>query len=86
MITLVPFGDVDLKAIETLTDPLADILKDRVEIGQVLPLPSSAYDSGRKQYQASMLVELLRASATRDRFLGITDQDIYAPGAQLCFR
>ncbi len=85
MITLVPFEGVDLDAVAALTGPLAYVFKERVQVGDVLPLPASAYDAGRKQYRAPLLIALLQASGTRDRFLGVTGRDLYDEGLNFVF-
>ncbi len=88
MITLFPFGDVDLKIIALLFDPLRRTFNDDVDIGDVLPLPERAYDNKRKQYLASSLIELLPPSSNPSSLgqsLDVTDEDIYAPDLNFVF-
>jgi archaemetzincin len=86
-IALAAVGDVDRATLEALAPVVAERFAARVAIAPSLPLPARAWDSGRRQWRASDIVdELARAKRPGwERLLGVADVDLYAPELNFVF-
>ena len=84
---LKPIGTIDNRIVEDLRKILSHVFGCPVAIADNLDIPNRAYHKGRGQYLASALLESLKASgaAGDERFLGIADIDLYAPGLNFVF-
>jgi len=73
---LILLGKVPRSVIDAISRGLQHTFGIKVEIGQKVGLPSSAYTSLRKQYRADLLINFL-AENFEGKILGITDRDLY---------
>jgi archaemetzincin len=85
MITLVPIGEVESSALETLKQPLTRAFGQRTWVGDGIKLPRESWDQRRGQYLASMLLAELSPPGLGDRVLGVVDVDIFAPELNFVF-
>ncbi len=87
-IILVPIGKVDPAEIRMLREPLEAAFSRDVVVDEEVPLPATARNAARNQYDAEMVLEFLSLSVeTADdrRVLGVTDADLYFPGMNFVF-
>jgi archaemetzincin len=85
MITLVPIGEVEDTAVQSLAPPLTEILGQEAEVAGTLLLPEDGWSRSRRQYLASAILALVPVPARGNRALGITSADLYAPGLNFVF-
>jgi archaemetzincin len=85
MITLVPIGEVEKSALETLRQPLTKAFGQRTWVGDGIKLPRESWDQRRGQYLATMLLAELPPPGLGDRVLGVVDVDIFAPELNFVF-
>jgi len=85
MITLVPVGEVEKSALETLRQPLTKAFGQRTGVEDGIKLPRESWDQRRGQYLASMLLAELPPPSLGGRVLGVVDVDIFAPGLNFVF-
>ncbi len=82
-IVLVPLGEIDYGLVNRLATNLVSIFNTGVDILQGMKIPKEAYNQTRGQYYSTVILnklELLRSSS-RERILGIMDEDLYVPRA-----
>lgn len=86
-ILLVPFEDVDKKVLEKIKIYLKKTFGREVIIGEKASLSPKAYNSSRKQFHSTALLDglLLRKSKEYERILGFTDADLYVPQLNFVF-
>ncbi len=86
-IVLVPLGPVDEATLDYLKSELAAPLHRTVVVGAPLPLPASAYDPKRKQYESSKILETLIDARRNlsERWLGVTGADLFIPSLNFVF-
>ena len=90
-IYLVPAGKVDKKVLEKLKGKIPGIFPMSVKavIDPEKPLPESAYDASRLQYDAEKVIDgisqQLVLTIINERALIITDKDLYVPGVDFIF-
>lgn len=88
-IVIVPFEDTDLKRLKTLGDELQQVLTGvKVRIADLTKIPDSSLAPSRDQFLAErFLSSLMRMLPRRDdvRILGVTDEDLFAPGLNFVF-
>ncbi len=87
-IILVPIGKIDPGEMRMLQGSLKTVFSRNVAMGKEIPLPATAWNAGRSQYDAEMVLESLSFSgeiAGCDRALGVTDADLYLPGMNFVF-
>jgi len=86
MITLVPIGEVEKSALETLRQPLTEAFGQRTWVGDGIELTKGSWNQRRGQHLAStLLAELPSPPSLGDRVLGVVDGDIFAPGLNFVF-
>jgi len=86
MIRLIPVGEIDSYILLGLREAMSGALPEGVEAGEPMPVPKSAYNPKRGQYQASeILYALARLPRSGERLLGVGDVDIYSPGLNFVF-
>jgi archaemetzincin len=82
-LTIAPFVETDLQA-------LADLIRDLSVLGleivqqEALPVPAEAYDSGRDQYIADVLLTAVSQLADQ-HVIGVTDLDLYSGDLNFVF-
>ncbi len=86
-IVIEPMGGADSGVMEAVSKAVEAVYKVKAPVGNGLPEPRHAYDSARRQYQASAFLRELRASRKEDGdiLLGVADADLYAPGLNFIF-
>jgi archaemetzincin len=84
---LMPIGSVPAKAVDWIENATAEWFPLPIRRLPALPIPESAYDSKRKQYQSVEMMKLLAQAAPRDaaRVLGIVDVDLAIPMLSFLF-
>jgi len=86
-IYLLPVGEVEQSLLAELAKPLEDVFNRPCQVGQALPHPWPAYDSGRDQYRAQMVLDAITGlrSVLAERLLGVVDVDLYTPRLNFVF-
>ena len=86
-INLVPWGPAVPAVLDFLKNGLQQEFAAEVIQSEALPLPATAYDSRRRQYQAETFLPLLapHRQSPRDLVLGVTGVDLYVPGLNFVF-
>lgn len=86
-ITLIPIGAIEPEILSRLKQSVAQTFDSQVEIGPQMEEPNYAYDSKRRQYLASAILEAIQKPEKGERgtMLGIVDVDLYAPGLNFVF-
>ena len=84
---LVPIGNVPTEALQWVENISAEWFPLPIRRLAALPIPDSAYDARRKQYQSVEIMKILAQSAPKDasRVLGITDIDLAIPMLSFLF-
>ncbi len=86
MIRLVPVGEVEKSALETLRQPLTEAFGQKTWVGDGIELTKGSWDQRRSQHLAPVLLaELPSPPSLDDRVLGVVDTDIFAPGLNFVF-
>ncbi len=80
-ITLKPIDAIDKYILEDLKGILVRVFGCPVETASNLDITKRAYNKGRGQYRASVMLDSIKASGLvpDERVLGIADVDLYAP-------
>ena len=86
-IYLVPIGDINKKYFPKLCDDLSLKFKLKCNVKHSLTNPDYAYNSKRKQYLASKILNIIKKIKTSDfdKVLGIVDVDLYTSGLNFIF-
>jgi archaemetzincin len=86
-INILPLGFTDEAFLSGLSERLGTILGQAVNILQSEAEPSHAFDSRRKQYSSTEILDEIRSkSASRfSKIIGITDVDLYVSGLNFVF-
>jgi archaemetzincin len=84
MIRLVPIGEVEKSALETLRQALTEAFGQRTWLGDGIGLTEESWNQRRGQHLASRLLAELPPPSD-DRVLGVVDVDIFAPGLNFVF-
>jgi archaemetzincin len=84
---LAAFQAADDWLLAELVPALQDTFKAAIETIAVIPLPADAYNSSRRQYRSTMLLESLarRKQPEWERLLGVADVDLYTPDLNFVF-
>ena len=85
MIKLVPVGEIEEDILKALKEGLRGVLGRRVEIAPAIELAKESLDQRRGQYLARLLLAFSPTPSQDERFLLITDEDIFAPGLNFVF-
>ena len=79
-----PVGDVSRGDLERAANALAKAFGARTAIVEGVPIPKSAYRRGRRQYDASAVLSVLRKQMRQrkleGKLLGVTSDDLYTKG------
>lgn len=86
-ILLIPFNGIDEEVLEKISAYLSKSFKKEVVTGVNSSLSPGAYNSSRKQFHSSKLLDNLisRQSREYERILGIADVDLYVPELNFVF-
>jgi len=86
-IEVVPVGEVDQGIIRYSAEVIKKNFNLPARIGRALPITSQAFDAGRNQYNASVLLEQLRRTIPPGalKILGVIDEDIFSKGLNYVF-
>jgi len=86
---VVPFGETDLSKLEFLRDRLKQLLAGiQVDVLDTAKVPDNSFVPSRNQFLAEHFLSCLQRIAPRDhhaRALGVTDEDLFAPGLNFIF-
>jgi len=82
-LVIVPFDDIPPSVVQALADDLA-ALGIEVSVDAPVPMLESAYRSGRGQYHAGILLDLLSGRGA-PHVLGITRRDLFADRLNFVF-
>ena len=86
-IVIESIGGAEAGVLDSISKAVAAVFNLKVPVGKGLPEPRHAYDSSRKQFQASAFLRELRAARKdeHDILLGVADADLFAPGVNFIF-
>jgi archaemetzincin len=87
-ISLVPYGSVDKRILESLETRLEKTFNSKVDRSQKMKLPKDAFSPARNQYYCPHFLDGLRRNTQpgpQDKVLGITDVDLYVHGLNFVF-
>jgi archaemetzincin len=86
-IALIPVGEVSSETVAETGPILANNLNAQVVIVPRIPLVASAYDTDRRQYHSTPILDALARAKRREweRLLGVVDVDLYAPELNFVF-
>jgi len=73
--------------LDYLASQMPQIFSCSIEIRKPLPKPEYAYNRGRNQYYADLILEKLQRGDWKEgeKMLGIVDLDLYTPGLNFIF-
>ncbi|MFW6448641.1 MAG: archaemetzincin family Zn-dependent metalloprotease [Halobacteriota archaeon] len=77
LVDIVPVGEVPARVKREASSALRTIYDFDVTISDPRELPDRAYDPGRNQYRAEVLIELADEHGTGDTNLAVTTADLY---------
>ena len=82
-----PVGEVDQSLLAELAKQLEKVFDRACQVEQVLPYPWPAYDSGRDQYRAQIVLDVISGLTytPAERLLGVVDLDLYTPRLNFVF-
>jgi archaemetzincin len=90
-IGILPVGHVGSEVLTQLAQGLIKIFPDSVctVIGEVLPVPKTAFDKKRNQYHSSVILNEVRCYVSKKqefhRVLGVVDLDVFESGLNYVF-
>lgn len=84
---IIPVGPVGPGIIERLIRDIGEVLPAGVRSGDVIEMPREAFDAGRGQYSAEIVLNALaeRETDPREHVLGLIDSDLYIPDLTFVF-
>jgi len=82
-LSIIPFGDVDKKELLFLAEELS-FLPLGMGLHDPLPVPESAFNVERSQYQSSLFLDIIKG-LEGDKVLGVTNVDLYTPHLNFIF-
>jgi len=83
---IVPFAAIQKEVLVFLQTELTRIFDFDVKIAREEPTPQYAFDSKRRQYHSTKILEWLKnIPVTNTRILGIVDLDLYVPELNFVF-
>jgi archaemetzincin len=86
MVVLIPIGEVGEIALKNLRHSLAKVFNQETKLGSAMALPKRRWDEPRGKYLVSVvLAAILCPTHSGDRFLGVVDVDLFAPGLNFVF-
>lgn len=87
-IGLVAIGKLDKQVLEDLKEDLARIFNKQVSIAKDMPEPDYAFNSKRRQYISSAILERIIQEEdyeSYEKVLGVIDYDLYVSGLNFVF-
>jgi len=88
-VMIVPFGNTDLNRLEVLRDRLEQLLAGvQMKVVDAARIPDGSFTPSRNQFLAARLLLSLSRILPEDddsRILGVTDEDLFAPGLNFVF-
>jgi hypothetical protein len=86
-IVLTPVGAIEESLLHTLVPFLKDPFGATIATTEPVSLPDAAYNSARRQYQSTVLLDALaqQKQPEWERQLGMTDVDLYTPDLNFVF-
>lgn len=86
-ILLIPFNGIDKEVLEKISAYLSKSFKKDVVIGEKSSLSAGSYNSSRKQFHSSKLLDDLVSKKSKGygKILGIADVDLYVPRLNFVF-
>jgi archaemetzincin len=87
LILIVPLGPVDAGTLTALGSALRDVFRLPVKRGRMLQIPPEAYNDERRQYNSSVILDMLKPLRSPDvcRILAVIDADLYVPRLNFVF-
>ena len=87
LILIVPIGPVDAGTLTSLDSALRDVFRLPVKRGRMLQIPPEAYNDERRQYNSSVILDMLKPLRSPDvcRILAVIDEDLYVPRLNFVF-
>jgi archaemetzincin len=82
-LTIAPFEETDPQALADLIHDLS-VLGLEIAQNKALPVPAEAYDSGRDQYIADVLLTAVQ-QLSGQHIIGVTDLDLYSGDLNFVF-
>ncbi|MBI2472521.1 MAG: archaemetzincin family Zn-dependent metalloprotease [Planctomycetes bacterium] len=83
---IIPFGQIQREILDFLRIELAQMFSLDVKIAKTEPTPQYAFDTKRRQYHSTKILEGLKNIPMMDtRILGIIDLDLYVPELNFVF-
>ena len=82
-LTIAPFEETDPQALADLIHDLS-VLGLEIAQNEALPVPAEAYDSGRDQYIADVLLTAVQ-QLSGQHIIGVTDLDLYSGDLNFVF-
>jgi archaemetzincin len=81
MIVLIPIGEVEETALRNLRHSLAKVFNQETKLGSAMALPKRRWYEPRGKYLVSVVLAAIPCpTRSGDRFLGVVDADLFAPG------
>jgi archaemetzincin len=86
-ILILPIGNIDLNILTIIAQEIERAFHDKVEIGKEIPIPQDSYDSERKQYNSSTILQKIKPLKPKDidLILSVTDADLFVPELNFVF-
>jgi len=86
-VLLMPFGDIDREVLDAMASGLQEAFGCDATVLAAVPVPSQAYNPGRRQHRSTEVLRLLEKSTAggRERVLGVVDEDLYVPELNFVF-
>jgi len=82
---VIPVGNISEEILMSLAETLTEKFKSRFIVAERIPLPDSAFDKRRNQYDASIILDLLHNVKTGWKLIGVTDKDLYSDDMNFIF-
>ncbi len=86
-VDIIPVGGVDAVVLEKISAALAMVFPWEMRTGKGIRLPGESYNSRRRQYNSTAILETLQAlkAGMPGLILGVTDADLYVPELNFVF-
>jgi archaemetzincin len=87
VIALAPVGDTPIEIVSMIRPAVAEAFGCKIAIAPAVPLPASAWNTARKQYLSTAILDSLARVKQPgwERLLGIADVDLYVPQLNFVF-
>lgn len=86
-VEIFPMGNIAPELLERISHGTREVLGANVSVHQPHPVPQSAYQPGRGQYNASIILNAIREGGRNKgwKAVGLLGVDIYSPGLNFVF-